>query len=64
MGTIRREVREQHLDSYPDEEGLLTPFLDGFFITWGARMKAFNTELSVFFLKPEPFITEAYGFTQ
>jgi hypothetical protein len=64
MGTIRREVREQHLDLHPEEEELLTPFLDGFFVTWGARRKAFNTELSVYFLKPEPFITEAYGFTQ
>lgn len=64
MGTIRVEVREQHLSNYPDEEELLKPFLEGFYVTWGRRRIAYNTEVSVYFLSPEPFITEAYGFSQ
>jgi hypothetical protein len=64
MGTIRAEVRDQHLAFYPEEEELLKPFLDGFFVTWARRRRAYNTELSVYFLNPEPFMKEAYGFSQ
>ena len=52
MGTIRNEAREQHINNYPEEEELLKPFLDGFFVTWGRRRHAYNTELSVYFLNP------------
>ena len=61
MGAIRIEVREQHLTQYPKEEAFLKAFLPNFFITWGKRRKAANTELSTFFLNPESFITDAYG---
>lgn len=61
MGTIRIEVRDQHLLQYPQEEALLKPLLPNFFITWAKKRKAANTELSIYFLNPEEFITEAYG---
>lgn len=64
MGTIRAEVREQHLNSEPTQEELLKPFLHGFFVTWGRKRRAYNTELSVYFLNPEPFMAEAFGFDQ
>jgi hypothetical protein len=64
MGEIRNEVRAEHLDSYPQEEDLLKPFLNGFYITWGRKRKSYNTDLSVYFLNPEAFITEIFGFTQ
>ena len=49
MGGIRAEVREDHLNTFSEEEELLKPFLDGFFVTWGRRRTAYNTELSVYF---------------
>lgn len=61
MGAIRAEVREQHLRQYPQEESFLKAFAHIFFVTWGKKRRASNTELSVFFLKPEEFLTEAYG---
>lgn len=64
MGAIRTEVWEQHLNFHPDEESVLKAFLHGFFVTWGRRRRAYNTELSVYFLNPEQFIAEAYGFEQ
>jgi len=64
MGTIRAEVRDQHLAAYPHEEQIIKAFLPGFYVTWAKRRKAYNTELSVYFLNPEPFITEAFGFEQ
>ena len=64
MGYIRTDVKEQHLAQHQNEEAILKPFLPGFFVTWGKRRKAFNTELSVYFLNPEPFMTEAFGFEQ
>jgi hypothetical protein len=64
MGNVRADVRDQHLRHYPEEESFLKAFLPGFFVTWGKRRKAFNTELSVYFLNPESFMTEAFGFEQ
>jgi hypothetical protein len=64
MGIIRAEVWDQHLSKYPLEADLLKPFLDGFSVTWGRRRTAYNTDLSVYFLRPESMITEAYGFSQ
>src|SRR5688500_5986401 len=64
MGTIRDDVRNQHLYSYSQEEALLKPFLQGFDITFGRRRRGYNAELSVYLLKPEPFMAETYGFSQ
>jgi hypothetical protein len=64
MGSIRTEVQNQHLYDYPNDKEILTPFLQGFFITWGQRIKEFNTELSIFFLNPEEFMKELFGFEQ
>src|SRR5262249_54611687 len=60
----RVEVRDQHLNSHPEEEDILKAFLPCFFITWGRLRKAYNTELSVYFLNPENFMSEAFGFEQ
>ena len=62
MGEIRLEVRDGYLQNHPEDEILLKPFLNGFFITYGTVRKAYNTEIKVFFLSPEDFIKEAYGF--
>ncbi len=64
MGTIRTEVRDQHLNYHPEEEEILKAFLPNFFVTWGRRRRAYNTELSVYFLNPEPFLSETFGFDQ
>lgn len=64
MGNIREDVRNQHLYSYPKEELFLKPFLQGFDITFGRRRRGYNTELSIYLLKPEPFMAETYGFSQ
>jgi hypothetical protein len=64
MGSIRLEVRDQHLAYYPEEEDMLKAFLPCFFVTWGRLRRAYNTELSVYFLNPEPFMKETFGFDQ
>jgi len=64
MGSIHPEVREKHLDFFEDEEEVITPFLSGFDITWARSRKAYNTDLSVYFLKPERHISDAYGFSR
>ena len=60
MGSIRKEVREKYLNYYSDEEKLLKPFLAGFHVTYAARFKDANTELSIFFLNPENHIKEGF----
>jgi hypothetical protein len=62
MSQIKQDVRGNHLLNYPQEEPLLKPFLSGFDVTWAGRWKAFNTELSAYFLKPETFISQMFGF--
>nr|WP_321352309.1 ATP-binding protein [uncultured Methanoregula sp.] len=64
MGTIVADVKDNLLSTNPEEEVLLKPFLDGFDITWGRRRKGVNTELSVYFLKPFPYIEESFGFSR
>lgn len=62
MGVIKQEVHEGHLVRFPSEEAVLKPFLTGFDVNWAARRKAYNTELSVYFLGPEPFMSQMFGF--
>jgi hypothetical protein len=62
MGQIKQEVQDLHLLQRPNEELLLKPFLTGFDVTWARRRRAYNTELSVYFLRPEPFISQMFGF--
>ncbi|SOE49641.1 AAA family ATPase [Orrella dioscoreae] len=64
MSHIHDDVRDFHLKSHPAEEKLLSPFLSGFDVTWGRRRAGHNTELSVFFLRPERFMSEMFGFSQ
>ncbi len=64
MGFIHAEVRDGHLSEFPKEEELLKAFLPGFTVTWGRRRSAYNTGLSIYFLNPEPFMKEAFGFEQ
>ena len=64
MGFIHQDVRDYHLNTFPNEELFLRRFLDGFEVTWGRRRTARNTTLSVYFLKPESFIEETFGFSQ
>jgi hypothetical protein len=61
---IKADVRIEHLAKFPDEEEWLKPFLPGFDVTWARRRKAYNTDLSVYFLKPHKNIQEAFGFEQ
>jgi hypothetical protein len=51
MGSIQREAREKHLSKCPKEEDFLKPFLLGFDITSGRKIKRFNTEISAYFFK-------------
>ena len=64
MAQIQQEVRDFHLSQHPDEEQLLTPFVSGFDVTWARRRHGHNTELSVYFLRPERFMAEMFGFAQ
>jgi len=64
MGEIVPEVKQQHLAKYPEEEEILRPFLNGFDITWAQRKRAYNAKLSVYFLKPQLFMEDSYGFSR
>lgn len=63
MGKIKEDVKINHLDIYPEEGEMLIPFLSGFDISFGRKMEACNTKLSVYILNPEDFIKEGFGFS-
>lgn len=62
MPRIVDEVRRGHLSKYPTEQGFLTPFLPLFDITRAASHTDFNTNASVYFLKPAPHTKQTFGF--
>ena len=57
-----QKLRRGHLAKHPEEESILKPFVQNFDVTWAARRRAFGSELSVYFLKPEPHMERAFGF--
>lgn len=61
---IKEEVRDGHLVRFPDELPLIQKFEPDFDITWASRVTRFNTELSIYFIKPKPHISQAFGFDQ
>ena len=62
MGRIVPEVTSGHLNQHPDEESILRPFVQNFDVTWARKRRAFGSELSVYFLKPEKHMERAFGF--
>lgn len=62
VGEIHQDVRNGHLKTFPHEETLLAPFLSGFDVNWARRRVAYNTELSMYFLGPESFMSQMFGF--
>lgn len=62
MGSILEEVEAEHLKLFPKERDLLLPFLAGFSVTWAKQRSTLGTKLSVYFLKPERLMEEAFGF--
>lgn len=62
MGEIKLEVLHGHLNGeFADEIEIILPFTYCFDVTWATSWFACNTTLSVYFLKPSPFIAELYG---
>lgn len=62
MAIIQEDIKQFYLSKHPEEESFLIPFLAGFDVTWASRQRANNSTFSVFFLNPENFIKESYGF--
>lgn len=61
---IKDEVREIHLARFPDEINISRKIEQDFDITWAARIKKFNTDVSIYFIKPRTHISQAFGFEQ
>src|SRR4029434_7615882 len=61
MPTIHPDVYREHLNTFRNERNLLSTFLPNFDVTWARRRTLYNTEFSVYFLKPDQAITAAFG---
>lgn len=62
MGAFIRDVETDHLARYPEERDIMLPFLANFDVTWAKRRLAFGSSLSVYFLRPERHMEDAFGF--
>ncbi len=61
---IRDDVKTGHLARHPRESQILSKLENDFDVTWASRISRFNTELSIYFLKPLAHISQAFGFDQ
>jgi hypothetical protein len=64
MGKIKSDVENGVVAKRPLDKALLNPFLSGFEVTWGANYRAFGTDLTVYFLLPETFVSQGFGIEQ
>lgn len=64
MGQIKNDVVSGVLVRRPLDRAILAPFLHGFDVTWGASHRAFGTDVAVYFLLPELFISQGFGIDQ
>lgn len=64
MGLIKGDVESGTLLKRPADNALLAPFLSGFDVTWGGSKRAFGTNVTVYFLRPESFISQGFGIDQ
>lgn len=64
MGQIKSDVLTGLLARRPRDKALLTPFLNGFDVTWGANHRSFGTDIAVYFLLPELHVSQTFGIEQ
>ena len=61
MGTIVSDVKTYYLTAHREQYDLLKPFLNGFDVTYAEEKHIVNTTIYAFLLKPESFISDAFG---
>lgn len=61
MSIIVEDVKTIYLPHHPEQEKMLKPFLYGFDVTYAEKKQLNNTNIFVFMLKPEQFITDGFG---
>ncbi len=61
MGIIVADIKNIYLNKFPEQEDILKPFLYGFDVTYAEEKRINNTTIYAFMLKPEKFLSEAFG---
>lgn len=61
MGTISSDIQNAYLSVHSDQADLLKPFLNGFDVSYAEEKRINNTIICAFLLKPEQYISEAFG---
>lgn len=64
MGTLKQDVRDQHLRIHPQEMNLLKPFLFNFDVNYARRIDIQNTQFSAYILSPDRLMREGFAFTE
>ena len=61
MGVIVSDVKNMYLVEHAEQSDMLKTFLHGFDITYAEKRRLNNTIIYAFLLKPEAYITDAFG---
>lgn len=61
MGSIISDIKSVFLPSNPEQGCILKPFLNGFDVTYADKQTLNNTTLYAYMLKPEQYLSEAFG---
>lgn len=61
---IKQDVVEGHLTRFEDEYPVIRRLEADFDVTWATRVDSFNSNISVYFLKPLPHMVQSFGFQQ
>ena len=61
MGSIVSDVKTTFLMQHPEQENMLKAFLFGFDVTYAEKKVLNNTTLFAYLLKPEQYLSEAFG---
>lgn len=61
MGNIVADVKNNYLPTHQEQNDMLKPFLNGFDVTYAEEKHINNTIVYAFMLKPEEYISDAFG---
>lgn len=61
MGIIFPDIKNIFLSAHPEHENILKPFLNGFDVTYADKRTLNNTTIYAYMLKPEKYLSEAFG---
>lgn len=62
MKALPTDFINEHMRQYPAQKPIIEAFAKDFIATWASARRAYNTEVSIYFLRPYPELKALFGF--